>query len=558
MGTILEAVADTIPQRPAFAQGDETLSWDAFETSASRLAAAFASMGIGPGDACGVCLRNDPAHLMVVFALFKLGATPANVNYRFTAAEIDHVLHTACCHALVYAPEFAPTIAELTSDVLLVETGDGPVRLSGAFRFQDLLARNEPRPRQPHDGSSHYLFFTGGTTGRPKGVLYRHDRFADYLFSALQRTSGYPVPHSIDEIPGVVRANLALGRPVVVAAAPLMHGVGMFSGGLQPLLAGGQTVLPESRNFDADEIWRLVERHRATSVVIVGDAFARPLVDALARAELVGRNPDLSSLREIYSGGMAWSPKLKAQLQERTPATLSEILGSTEALGVASRLIAPGEPVDRVTFDMFAWAAVVDVAGDAVTPGSSTPGVIMSQTPAVGYLDDPVGTSETFFDRNGVVTCRTGDWAAVEPDGSIRLLGRGAQVINTGGEKVFAAEVEEALLQYPEVFFCAVRGAPHPVLGQQVVAVIQGSGTLRADDLASWMRGRLAAYKVPRQFLVVPSIRVGPNGKLDMAWIDRAIAMHLQGPATDAVPPAGTPHRPDPTSAPASRDRHVP
>jgi fatty-acyl-CoA synthase len=368
------------------------------------------------------------------------------------------------------------------------------------------------------------MLYTGGTTGMPKGVMYRHGDFSGRLYDAYAMLSVAPPPQRATEIPAFVEAMVAAAPTTSVPCCPLMHGTGMWISAMRAHLVGGTVVLLESRHFDAHELWDAVERERVTEIVIVGDAFARPILRALEEREAEGTPYDTSSVAWIVSSGTIWSSELKDGLRARTPAVLLDLLGSTEAGTIGSSIAAAGSGAETAKFSLASGARVVteDDRRDVVA-GSGERGMLATQSVAYGYWNDPEKSARTFVEIDGASYVISGDWAMVEADGSITLLGRGSNCINTGGEKVFPEEVEEAIKRHPDIDDCMVVGLPDERFGQRVAAVASASSgaSPSEEELRSWLRSRISHYKIPSSIVVLDTIRRAPNGKADYDWARR-------------------------------------
>jgi fatty-acyl-CoA synthase len=369
------------------------------------------------------------------------------------------------------------------------------------------------------------MIYTGGTTGMPKGVMFKQGEFIDSLLTGRARLGIIPsTPTDLVGLRDLVEDYSRSGPHANLPCCPLMHGTGMWVGAMPALTTGSTVVLLESRSFDADEVWRLTERERVTLLAIVGDPFARPLLRALESREAEGRAVDTSSLRYVFSSGAIWSSEIKDGLRSRLSALLVDGLGSTEGLsfGVSGATRDQGAPTAH--FILASDSKVVTEDGREVTRGTGEQGILASRTPAYGYYKDPERSARTFFRLEGKGYVLTGDWATVEEDGSVTLLGRGSMTINTGGEKVFAEEVEESIKRHHLVDDCLVVGVPDEQYGQRVVAVIgpSPSGTPTFEEICEFLRPSLAHYKIPKAVVVRERVQRAPNGKADYQWARQA------------------------------------
>ena len=362
------------------------------------------------------------------------------------------------------------------------------------------------------------ILLTGGTTGRPKGVIWDRDGLLGILHSVF-RMQDIPVPQNLTELADAVRELRARdARPVVVPMSPMMHGTGFFHV-MRTLLGGGTVCFATSRSLDAHEVWGIVQRRRATEMVIVGDAFGRPLVDALAEAERAGDPYDISSLRRITSSGVVWSAAVKRELLARGSMTLTDNISASEGGPFGVSEVSRVEDVVEGRFTLAPVARVLDENDRDVVPGSGQIGVLASAGPQpVGYLNDPERTARTWRVIDGVRYAVPGDLATVEADGRLVLLGRGDGVVNTGGEKVFPEEVEQALLAHPAITDAVVVGVPDPRWGQSVTAVVAPRAALADlsdEELTAHLSDRLARYKHPRRIVRVDEVPRTPAGKLN-------------------------------------------
>jgi len=534
-GTIWEAIARALPGAVAISEPGRDYAYAEFEERAARLAAALEAAGVGPGDKVACYLYNGAAYLETVFAAFKLGAVPVNVNYRYTGDELAALLADADAAALVYSGELAGNVAHaargrgLPMLRLLVRVGAAdPAAAPGtadAAELEELLATCAPRPARPRPGSDELFMYTGGTTGRPKGVIWRlSDLLHSMEVSVFRRLGVTALPGTLEEAVQVaVRARSEGRAPVMLPVVPLMHATGLFNS-MGALLAGGRVVTTRPGGLDPRHVWETVAAQRVRTLVVAGNAVCQPLVDELVAAERAGRPYDLSSLDSVISSGTVFSDRLKRALHERASVTITDAIASSEGGPFA---FAVTSSVGDLPARFFPAAATTVLAGDrAAAPGGGEVGVLAFSGPIpLGYYKDTAKTTATFRTVGGVRYTMPGDLALVEPDGAIRFLGRGSGVINTGGEKVHPQEVEDVLLAYPGVMDACVVGVPDETWGERVMAVVATASTsLTAGELRDAVRARLAGYKVPRGIVLLPSLPRTPAGKLELAQVRRIAA----------------------------------
>jgi len=529
MGDMWEAVADALGDEVAQIHGERSETYREFEQRSSRLAGALRARGVGPGDKVAMYVYNAPEYLEACFAAFKLRAVPVNVNYRYLADELHYLLDNADAEALIYHGALADRVQAVRErlpklrTLIQVETidADQVPLLPGAHAYEPLLAAHAPVERMQRSPDDLVFLYTGGTTGLPKGVMWRH---AD-LFTVFSQ--GY---QAIGEVPSTVEAVGAIAKRMrefgvagpCVAAAPLMHGMAWFTS-MGRLMTGSTVVSLSKRSFDAHELWQLVERHRVMMVVIVGDAFARPMVRALEEAEAAGKPYDISSLMVVVSGGVMWTAAYKQAFLDRGVPMLIDGLGSSEATGIGMMTTTAGSDPTTAKFQLNAHTKVITEDGREVQAGSGEVGLLAVGAASgipIGYYKDEVKTAATFRMIGGARYSIPGDWAQVEADGSITLLGRGSVCINSGGEKIFPEEVEEAIKLHPGVEDCTVVGVPDEVWGEIVVAVVavSGRGAAGASELIAGARARLAAFKAPKHVVFVERVVRSPAGKADYRW----------------------------------------
>ena len=512
---IFKLVAQEVPSAPALVHGARCLSWHEIDTRTERLARHLAAAGLQRQDKVAQYLYNTPEYLESILACFKGAFVPLNTNFRYGPDELAYLWQNGDVACVVFHGAFVATIEQLRSRVprvrqwLWVDDGSGPCP---AWATPYETAANDAAvptvPWQP-DGDDMILVYTGGTTGMPKGVMWRQDD----LFVRLNTERGDQYP----DIPDLdfVRAGVVRNGRAHLSAAPLMHGAGLLTCFLV-LARGGHISHLEKRSFDSIDLLDTVQRDRVASLMWVGDAFARPVLAAL------DANPgrwDLSSLRTIMSSGVVFSADVKHAILRHLPrVVISDIFGATESMSVGRNVTASGQATSTATFKAKADTRVITEDGRDVVPGSGQAGVLaIGGRQALGYYGDPVKSASVFRVIDGVRFVVPGDWATVDADGTVQLLGRGSGCINTGGEKVFPEEVETVLKEHPDVYDAVVVGIPDERFGQSVVAIVEPkpAATLDGTDVIGFVKARLSTYKAPRHVLVAPIGR-GPNAKPDL------------------------------------------
>jgi acyl-CoA synthetase (AMP-forming)/AMP-acid ligase II len=519
-----EAVSDAVPDRPALIQGDRRVTWQQFDERAARLAAAFTAAGLGPDSKVASYLYNCNEYTEGVFATFKIRGVPANVNYRYLEDELVYLLDNSDAEALLFHGSLGDRVAKVRDRAPLVklwiQIDDGSPRQEFAVDYEELLAAHEPMERIARSGDDLYFLYTGGTTGMPKGVMWRAEDLWGVLGPAAYVLAGQPPPTTIEGIRDVARAMAESGtNRVHLPASPLMHGTGAFSS-FQAMWLGSAIATLVNRHFDADELWQTVQRERVTSLAIVGDAFAKPMLKALEDADANGTPYDISSLQLIISSGVMWTQEVKNGLMKFGSFICLDSLGSSEGVGFAGSISTPGSEHKTAKFTIGERTKVFTEEGTEVTPGSGEIGrLAVGGNIPVGYYKDAAKSDATFIEINGERWSVPGDFASVETDGTIILLGRGSVVINSGGEKIFPEEVEEAVKLHPSVHDCLVVGVPDDRFGETVTAVVslREGESATSDDITAAMEA-LARYKRPRQFVFVDVVVRGPNGKADYKW----------------------------------------
>jgi fatty-acyl-CoA synthase len=527
--TLWESVGDAVPDRIAIVRGDDRRTWSEFDDRAARLAQAFTAAGLEPGSKVASYLYNGNEYLEGLFATFKMRGVAVNVNYRYLEDELVYLLDNSDAEALLFHTSLGDRVAKIRDRAPLVKlwvaVDDGGEVPDFAVRYEDLIAENEPMPRIARSGEDMYFLYTGGTTGMPKGVMWRFDDLWGVLAEATYALVGHQAPTRPEDV-GPLAKQIAEERDGAhLPASPLMHGTGAFTT-FQSIWLGGRIVTLESRHFDADEMWRVVERERITQMAIVGDAFAKPMLQALEAAKARGEPYDISSLQLIISSGVMWSAEVKHGLMQFGGFLCFDSLGSSEGVGFASSISAPGAEQSTAKFAIGPHARVFKDTGEEVVPGSGEVGLLaVGGNIPVGYYKDDAKTAATFQTIGGKRWSVPGDFASVEADGTIVLLGRGSVVINSGGEKIFPEEVEEAVKRHPAVHDALVVGVPDERFGEAVTAVVSltPGAEATADDLAAALDG-LSRFKHPRHYVFVSEVQRAPNGKADYKWAKQTAA----------------------------------
>lgn len=530
---VWETLAEAIPEREAVVFRDRRLSYARFVERSRRLANHLLSRGLrvereradlagheSGQDHVALYLYNGNEYLEGMLGSFMARAAPVNVNYRYVEEELLYLLTNARARVLVYHAEFAPRVAALRGrlpslEVLLqVQDDSGEALLAGAVDYEEALAAASPeRPRVEASPDDLYILYTGGTTGMPKGVLWRS---ADIYMAAMggRRQDGRELA-SLEEIAEYAAAG---GRMRAVIGPPLMHGAAQW-GSFITLGMGSAIIVPdEPRRFEPHDFLSAIERERAMTCTIVGDAFARPLLDQLAR-----RSYDLSTLMVVGSGGAPLSTANKREFLERIPhVTVMDSIGSSETGAQASNPSNRSTGVSTGQFRPLTGAGVVSAdLSRVLAPGQDELGWFAQRGRVpLGYLDDAPKTARTFPVIEGTRWSVPGDRARYTGEGAIEVLGRDSVTINSGGEKIFAEEVEHALKLHPAVYDCVVAGRPSQRWGQEVVAIVQlrEGAVATPAELTAEAAQHLARYKLPKVIVFRDRIQRSPSGKADYRW----------------------------------------
>jgi acyl-CoA synthetase (AMP-forming)/AMP-acid ligase II len=529
-GDIFEAIAETIPELPALqAHGDER-TWAEFNENASKISSWLIGLGVDRQDGFAQYLYNCPEFMESVFAAFKASLCPVNTNYRYVEDELIYLWDNADVSAVMFHGCFVPKIEAIKSKLpkikgwLFVDDGTEPCP-DWAANYTDLIKTSAVTfvPKFPRTPDDLYLLYTGGTTGMPKGVMWRQDD----LFALLNNSSfvKWPPEATADRAAEVIK-----GRGMIhLSGSPLMHGTGAFTA-FAALLGGGTVVTLNKRSFDPVEMLDAIDEFGVQTVAIVGDAFAKPILRTL------DENPEkwtLTSLFAVLSSGVMWSSHVKeGLLRHKSTLLLADIFSSSEAIGMGASVTTSNSISDTAKFVLGPEAKVIDDNNVEIPKGSKTAGrlALKGRTP-IGYYKDEEKTNRTFPVIDGVRYSVPGDYATVDENGTIHLLGRGSQCINTGGEKVFPEEVEELIKEHDSVADAVVLGLDDEKFGETVNALVQllPGEVISPEEIRLYLKTKLAAYKIPKQLVFVDSIGRSPAGKVDYAACKKRMTDILRG-----------------------------
>jgi fatty-acyl-CoA synthase len=515
-----EAIADKFPDAQAQVQGDRRYSWREFDSRADGVAHHLLAGGAVRQDKVALYLYNCPEYMEGCYAAFKAGMVPVNTNYRYLDDELVYLWDNADAVAVVFHGTFADRVAAVKDRLpgvrhwIWVDDGSGP-RPDWADDYEQVAASAPGRvvPDWGRSGDDVVMIYTGGTTGMPKGVMWRQDD----LIGVTCATGNPKLAQDPDAVGGVaaIVEDLAEPGPAGLPACPLMHGTGWFTANIFLTQAGSVVTLVD-RSLDWNEVLETIEREHVGALTIVGDAFAKPMVRAL------DANPgkwDISSLVLIASSGVMWSEQSKEDLLRHNPGMLLiDTFSSSEAIGMGSSVSAGTSAERTAHFALGEGCKVFADDGTPVEPGSGERGrVAVPGRVPIAYYKDPEKSAATFITYEGVRYSMPGDYATIEADGSITLLGRGSVCINTGGEKVFPEEVEEALKTDDAVADAVVVGVPDEKFGEAITAVVEPVPGAAVDEsaLIAHVKGLLAHYKAPKRVLSIDTIGRAPNGKVD-------------------------------------------
>ena len=517
---LAEHAIDAVPDRVALISGDEKLTYAELEEKANRLAHYLMDQGVKKDDKVGLYCRNRIEIVIAMLGIVKAGAILVNVNYRYVEGELRYLFDNSDMVALVHERQYADRVANVVPDtpnvktILVIEDGsDKDYQHYGGVEFYSAIAQGSPeRDFGERSADDIYLLYTGGTTGFPKGVMWRHEDIYRVLLGGTDFATGEFIKDEYDLAKGAAANPPMIRYPI----PPMIHGATQ-SATWMSIFSGQTTVLaPE---FNAEDVWRTIHEHKVNLLFFTGDAMARPLLDALD----TDHGYDLSSLFLLASTAALFSPSIKEKFLELLPnRVITDSIGSSETGFGGTSIVAKDAPHSggpRVTIDH--RTVVLDEEGNEVQPGSGVRGLIAKKgNIPVGYYKDEKKTAETFKTFNGVRYAIPGDYALVEEDGTVTMLGRGSVSINSGGEKIYPEEVEAALKGHPDVFDALVVGVPDPRFGQHVAAVVAPRPGARPSlaELDRFVRSHIAGYKVPRSLWLVDEVKRSPAGKPDYRW----------------------------------------
>ena len=517
-GDIIDGVERITPaDRPALIHGKRTISWGEFGKRTNNLARAMLTGGAVPGDKIAFYMRNQPEYSEAIAAGFKARLTHVNVNYRYVDQELTYLLDNSDATVVIYAAEFAAHVAAIRGKLpgvkQWIEVTDGYPGSDDATDFNDLARSGSGEPLDIERSPDDMLFlYTGGTTGMPKGVMWRHEDLWRATGSGSNPRLGLgPSP----DLESFLERLQAISPPVNLPLPPMMHGTGLLSC-VRAMTYGGTAVTLTGRSFDAPEALAAIQEHKVTALTIVGDAFARPMLDALNAN--TGKF-DISSVQVISSSGVMWTREVKAGLlRHNEDLLLADAFSSSEAIGLGASMMSKDQEIEVAKFTISPSCKVFSEDLREIEAGSGESGMVgVTGHLPVGYYKDESKTASTFPVIDGVRYSIPGDWVRVEADGSLTLLGRGSNCINTAGEKVYPEEVEEALKHHESIADALVVGLPDERWGQAITAVVSLNPGYELDEIAlrDFVRAELAGYKLPKRILAKDDLERAANGKPD-------------------------------------------
>jgi acyl-CoA synthetase (AMP-forming)/AMP-acid ligase II len=528
LADLFEAAVDAFPDREYLVAEGRRLTYAQMEDRANRLAHHLAAQGVRKGEHVGIYALNSTEWVTALWAVFKLRAVWVNINYRYVHDELRYLFTNADLVALIHQRQFSPRVAALLPElpalrhvIVIDDDSQEPDPSEDAVDFEQALAAASPeRDFAPRSGDDIYILYTGGTTGMPKGVVWRHEDVFFALGGGIDAMTGV----RMERPEQMVEKGLAGGPLTFLPVAPLMHGATQWAV-MGQSFTGNRIVLVAK--FDPQEVWSLIEAEKVNMIMITGDAMGKPLIEALDEPDA---SYDLSSLIGFTSTAALFSPAVKDEFFRHFPnLIMTDAIGSSESGNNGITRVMPGATAMKggPTVTAVGESVVFDDALNLVKPGSGVIGKIArAGNIPLGYYNDPKKTAEVFITVDGRRFVMPGDFATIEADGSVTLLGRGSICINSGGEKIFPEEVEAVVRNHPDVMDAIVVGAPDERFGQRVAAIVEprpGHTAPSLEVVQEHCRGHVAGYKVPRQLHVVDKIERSPSGKPDYRWADTIV-----------------------------------
>ena len=536
LATAWEEVADLFPNRNAINCDGRSLDWREFESRASQLATLLTTNGLGKNSKVGLYLHNCNEYVEATFAAFKIEASPVNLNYRYKSDDLVYLLDNADVEAIFFQSCYAMRIWEIRDRLpkikLFVQVDDGTEGLlKGATDYERALRSLEPAVRTQRDFSSNYLFYTAGTTGLPKGVVHEVGAFSSYFLGQVALRYGLEAPTQIEDYRDLLTE--INGSVVALPACPLIHQAGSWLGCFLPMLSGGSIVMSSSRGFNPDVCLNLVEQYRVTDLVFIGDAFAKPILESLDFALKRDDPYDLSSLTQIVSSGVTWSPDVKRSLLSHCDVIMTDNVIAVEGVlgSSTSTRETLGSNLDLAKFNLVEGAVLLSESGEVLGSDEGVVGRVATDTLVpIRYWKDQEKSEKTFLEIAGVSLSASGDHVSVSDDGSFFLLGRDEVSINIANERVFPGEIEEVIKGYKGVVDCTVVGISDGEDLEKLVALIayEEESSIDESTIQEFVKEQLASIKVPDRMLKVVEVRRSPAGNGDYRWAKETAMKQIQ------------------------------
>jgi fatty-acyl-CoA synthase len=533
--TVAENMADQLGDRPCLVCGDTITHWRQFEDRSARIARVLDEHGLGKDCKVGLFMYNCSEYMEGLLAAFKQRAVPININYRYLGDELVYLLADCDAQALIFHSSLGDRVAQIKQKLpqlkLLISVDDGGDLIDGALAYETLIDTRLPAARIERSHTDTMMMYTGGTTGMPKGVEFANGDIMANIVRTIPPFLKLKAAHSMQELVAQAVERAQLGESLVsLPASPLMHTAGIINSGILVQLFGGAMVILQSRSFDPRELWRAVADYGVNHMVVVGDTFVKPMLKVIEEDQGKGISYDISSLKMMISSGVMFSQQSKQALLKLGEMLILDGAGATEgamAIQLSSR---SNPPTATASFTALPSTEIFDENDQLIKRGSGEVGYIgIGGTLPRGYFKDPAKTAKTFRVIEGKRFGFTGDMGSIAADGTLTLVGRGSHCINTGGEKVFPEEVEEAIKLHPKVVDCLVVGLPDDRFGERVAAVVSVSEPLDSpvEQLKEFAGTRLASFKLPRTVEVVAEVQRAPNGKADYKWAKAVFSTRL-------------------------------